>query len=287
MAFKGIEGTSFGVSMFPTDYAIGPVEVAVAAEERGFDMLFFPEHTHIPASRATPFPGGGELSRDYWHAHDPFVALGAAAAATERIRLGTGICLIIERDPITTAKEIASLDTISNGRVILGIGAGWNREEMENHGANYKNRWAITREKVLAMRAIWNTDDSEFHGEYVDFDPIWSWPKPVQDGGPPVWIGANSKWVFDRIADYADGWMPIGGMGSGNMERLEEALEARGRKVADLDLALFGSPMQAEQCVGRIEQGFDELVFGLPPAPADKVLPVLDRVAALVEEIRG
>ena len=287
MAFAGVENARFGVSIFPTDYAIQPVEVAREVEARGLDSLFFPEHTHIPASRATPFPGGGELPPEYWHAHDPFVALGAAAAATEKIRLGTGICLVIERDPITLAKEIASLDMISGGRVVLGIGAGWNREEMENHGADYRNRWKIVREKVLAMREIWREEEAEYHGDFVDFDPIWSYPKPVQEGGPPIWIGANSKWVFDRIADYADGWMPIGGMGSGNMERLTEAMEARGRKVADLDLALFGSPMQADQCVGRIEQGFDELVFGLPPAPADKVLPVLDRVAAVVEEIRG
>ena len=186
MAFSGVENTLFGVNMFPTDYSIQPVELAKAVEARGFDSLFFPEHTHIPASRATPFPGGGDLPKHYWHAHDPFVALGAAAAVTEHIRLGTGICLVIERDPITLAKEIASLDMISNGRAIIGIGAGWNREEMENHGANYQHRWAIVREKVLAMREIWNNDTAEFHGEHVDFAPIWSYPKPVQAGGPPI-----------------------------------------------------------------------------------------------------
>ena len=138
-----------------------------------------------------------------------------AAAVTERVRLGTGICLVIERDPITLAKEIASLDMISGGRAVIGIGAGWKREEMENHGADYRNRWKIVREKVLAMREIWREDEAEYHGEFVDFDPIWSWPKPVQAGGPPIWIGANSKWVFDRIAEYADGWMPIGGLGHG------------------------------------------------------------------------
>ena len=194
---------------------------------------------------------------------------------------------MIERDPITLAKEIASLDTISGGRVILGIGAGWNREEMENHGAVYKDRWKITREKVLAMRAIWTEDEAEYHGEFVDFDPIWSWPKPVQSGGPPIWIGANSRWVFDRVAEYADGWMPIGGPGSGNMERLARAMRAKGRNMADLDLALFGSPMDAAQCAGRIEQGFEHLVFGLPPANADTVLPLLDRIAEVVAAIRG
>ena len=287
MAYSGVENARFGITLFPTDYSIGPAEVAKAVEERGLDSLFFPEHTHIPASRATPYPGGGDLPKTYWHAHDPFVALGAAAAVTERILLGTGICLVIERDPITLAKEIASLDTISNGRVVIGIGAGWNREEMENHGADYRNRWAVVREKVLAMREIWNNEEAEYHGEYVDFDPIWSYPKPVQDNGPPIWIGANSKWVFDRVADYADGWLPIGGIGSGNLERLKAAVEARGRRVEDIDLALFGAPPDAGQLVGRIEQGFDHVVFVVPSEHEDVVLPVLDRIAGVVEAVKG
>ncbi len=287
MAYSGVENARFGITLFPTDYSIGPVEIAKAVEERGLDSLFFPEHTHIPASRATPYPGGGDLPKTYWHAHDPFVALGAAAAVTERILLGTGICLVIERDPITLAKEIASLDTISNGRVVIGIGAGWNREEMENHGADYRNRWAVVREKVLAMREIWNNEEAEYHGKYVDFDPIWSHPKPVQDNGPPIWIGANSRWVFDRVADYADGWLPIGGIGLGNLERLKAAVEARGRRVEDIDLALFGAPPDAGQLVDRIEQGFDHLVFVVPSEHEDVVLPVLDQIAGVVEAVKG
>ena len=286
MAFSGIEKASFGVSMFPTDYSIQPVELAREVEARGLDSLFFPEHTHIPVSRATPFPGGGDLPKQYWHSHDPFVALAACAAVTQRIRLGTGICLIIERDPITTAKEIASLDMISGGRAVIGIGAGWNREEMENHGADFKKRWAIVKEKVEAMRAIWREDEPEYHGEHVDFDPIWSYPKPVQPGGPPIWMGANSKWVFDRIADYADGWMPIGGLGSGNMDRLQEAMAARGRRVEDLTLALFGAPMDPEKCRGRIEQGFDQLIFNVPSDSRDVVLPTLDRIRETIGAIR-
>jgi probable F420-dependent oxidoreductase len=285
MAFS--DNPKFGVTIFPTDYAIQPVELAKAVEERGLDSLFFPEHTHIPTSRATPFPGGGDLPKMYWHTHDPFVALGACAAVTERIRLGTGICLVIERDPITLAKEVASLDVISNGRFVLGIGAGWNREEMENHGANYPKRWAVVREKVLAMKAIWAEDEAEFHGEHVDFDPIWSWPKPARAGGPPVWIGANSKWVFDRVAEYADGWMPIGGLGTGNMERMTEALAAKGRRIEDLEMALFGAPMEIDALKGRIEQGFDELIFTLPDASADRVLPLLDKIAEIATTIRG
>jgi probable F420-dependent oxidoreductase len=285
MAFSDNPG--FGITMFPTDYSIQPVALARAVEERGFESLFFPEHTHIPASRATPFPGGTDLPEMYWHTHDPFVALGACAAVTSTLRLGTGICLVIERDPITLAKEVASLDMISEGRFILGIGAGWNREEMENHGANYPQRWDVVREKVLAMKAIWSDEAAEFHGTHVDFDPIWSYPKPVQAGGPPIWIGANSKWVFDRVADYADGWMPIGGLGSGNLDRMEAALSARGRKIQDLDLALFGAPVEAEQLQGRIDQGFDDLIFNLPSEPEEQVLARLDRLVEVVKSVRG
>jgi len=193
----------FGVNMFPTDTAIQPVELARAVEERNLDSLFFPEHTHIPASRATPFPGGGDLPDMYWRSHDPFVALSACAAVTERIRLGTGICLVIERDPITLAKEVASLDVISNGRVILGIGAGWNREEMENHGANYQHRWKEVREKVLAMREIWTKDEAEFHGDFVDRR---SGSAPTRNGfltGSPIMptVGCRSAGLAPAICN--------------------------------------------------------------------------------------
>jgi probable F420-dependent oxidoreductase len=285
MAFSN-DKARYGITLFPTDYSIQPPELARAVEERGFDSLFFPEHTHIPANRRTPFPGGGDLPKHYWHSHDPFVALGACAAVTKRIKLGTAICLVVERDPITLAKEVASLDMLSSGRFILGIGAGWNREEMENHGANYPRRWDLVREKILAMKAIWTQEAAEYHGKFVNFDPIWSYPKPVQAGGPPVWIGANSKWVFDRIAEYADGWMPIGGLGSGNLERLKAACEARGRKVSDITLALFGAPTTAEALRGRIEQGFDDLIFSLPSEKADSILPKLDELAKLVATMK-
>ena len=287
MAFVGLERARFGISMFPTDFAIQPARLAREVEDRGFDSLFFPEHTHIPTSRKTPFPGGGDLPQDYWRSHDPLVALAACAASTERIRLGTGVCLLIERDPITTAKAIASLDVISNGRVVLGVGAGWNREEMENHGANYTHRWEILREKVCAMQTIWSEDEPEYHGKHVDFDPLWSWPKPIQEGGPRIWIGANSKWVFDRIADYAHGWMPIGGMGSGNMDRLKEALEKRNRRIGDIDLVLFGAIPDPALIKGRIDQGFDEVVLTVPAGTAEDVLPVLDRYAEIVRQVKG
>lgn len=278
---------SFGAMIFPTDTTMTPVDLARSVEGRGLDSLWFPEHTHIPVSRDTPFPGGGDLPEWYWRSHDPFVALSAAAAVTERIKIGTGICLVIERDPIVLAKECASLDVISNGRFILGIGAGWNQEEMENHGADYKNRWKVVREKVLAMKQIWTEDEAEFHGDFVDFDPIWSWPKPVQAGGPPVWMGANSKWVYDRVADYCDGWLPIGGPGSGGIDSMRAAMEKAGRDPDSLTLALFGAPMDEKQLEGRIGQGFTEFVFGLPQTgDRDKALAVMDRVAALAEKFR-
>lgn len=277
---------AFGVQIFPTDQTIQPIALAKAVEERGLDSLFFPEHTHIPTSRKTPFPGGTDLPEQYWRTHDPFVALAAAAAVTSRIKLGTGICLVIERDPIILAKECASLDMISGGRLILGIGAGWNVEEMANHGASFEDRWAIVREKVLAMKAIWTEDAAEFHGKHVNFDPIWSWPKPVQPGGPPIWLGANSKWVFDRVAEYCEGWMPIGGAGSGAMETMSAALAKRDRSMADLDVALFGAPADVEQATFRLEQGFTHLVFGLPQRSESEVLTHLDTIAKLSETLR-
>jgi probable F420-dependent oxidoreductase len=184
--------TDFGVFIFPTDYSIQPVAFAKEAEGHGFESVFFPEHTHIPTSRTSPYPGGGDLPKEYWHSHDPLVALAAVAGATETIRLGTGITLITEHDPLLMAKQVASLDVISNGRVILGIGAGWNREEMGHHGVGFKDRWKVTRERILAMREIWTAEEAEYHGEFVDFDPVWAYPKPVQKGGPPILMGAQS-----------------------------------------------------------------------------------------------
>lgn len=277
---------NFGVTIFPTDTTIQPMDVARAVEERGLDSLFFPEHTHIPTSRKTPFPGGTDLPDWYWRSHDPFVALTAAAAVTSKIKLGTGICLVTERDPITLAKACASLDVISEGRFIFGIGAGWNVEEMENHGTSYKTRWAILRERILAMKEIWTKDEAEFHGDHVNFDSLWSWPKPVQAGGPPIWLGANSKWAFDRVAEFCDGWMPIGGLGKGGMENLQNACDNRGRDVSDITIALFGAPLEMDAVAQKLEQGFTDLIFTLPQSEPTKVLQHLDKVADLVAKIR-
>jgi len=278
----------FGVTIFPTDEAIQPAELARAVEERGLDSLFVTEHTHIPASRRTPWPGGADLPREYWRTHDPFVALAAAAAVTSRIRLGTGVCLVVERDPIQLAKEVASLDVVSGGRFVFGVGAGWNREEMENHGVDYPTRWKLVREKVLAMRAIWTQDAPEFHGELVDFDPIWSWPKPVQPGGPKVLIGAQSKWAYARVADYGDGWMPIallGGIEQGTAA-LRRACDLAGRDFDSLHNSVYGHPADEEKCRNTLALGFEELTFPLPSAGRDEVLPLLDRYAELARKLR-
>ncbi len=276
----------FGVSMFPTDYAIQPIELAQAAEARNFESLWFPEHTHIPTSRKTPFPGGTELPKEYWHTHDPFVALGAAAAATKKLRLGTGVCLVIERDPIVLAKEVASLDMISGGRVELGIGAGWNVEEMENHGAQFKKRWKIVREKILAIRQIWTKEAAEFHGEFVNFDPIWSFPKPVQAGGPPILLGSQSKRSFERVAEYCDGWMPINfprADFAGSVKQLRDAEKAAGRKK--LGISLFGSSAKEDEIKRFADLGFDRLIFSLPAAPRETVLPLLDKYAGVAAKM--
>src|SRR5919198_6607159 len=196
-----------GVCIFATEYAIRIDELAREAETRSFESLWVPEHTHIPTSRRSPF-AGGELPEQYKHTLDPFVALTAAAAATKKLRVGTGICLIIERDTITTAKSVASLDLLSDGRFELGIGGGWNAEEMEHHGTDFKTRFKRLEEQVKAMKAIWTKDVAEYHGKFVDFEPIWSWPKPVQKPHPPILVGGNGETVLDRVLAYGDEWMP-------------------------------------------------------------------------------
>jgi probable F420-dependent oxidoreductase len=227
---------------------------------------------------------------EYWHTHDPFVALGAAAAATRRIRLGTGVCLVIERDPIVLAKECASLDMISGGRLVFGIGGGWNAEEMEDHGTDFRRRWALLRERILAMRAIWRDDPAEFHGEFVNFPPMWAFPKPVQQGGPPVLLGSEAKRCFERVVDYCDGWMPIyrrnHALAEG-VKQLRETAARAGRKFESLKLTVFGVPPREDEVKKLIEIGFHEIIFALPPAKDDKVLPMLDGYAQLKSRIRA
>ena len=278
-----------GVLNFVTDYSMRPAELAVALEERGFESLWVPEHTHIPASRRSPWPGGPDLPREYWHSMDPFVALGAAAAVTTNLRLGTGICLIVERDPIITAKEIATLDMISNGRFMFGIGGGWNSEEMENHGTNFRRRFRLLRERILAMKAIWTEEEAEFHGEFVSFDKIWSYPKPVQKPHPPIFMGGDGATTFDRVVEFCDGWMPIA-RGAGQEGVLVEKIallrkqaEEAGRDPGSIPVSLcIFAPPDPDVVPRMAEAGVDRLIFFLPSEERDTVLPILDRYATLI-----
>ena len=275
----------FGITMFPTDLSIGPIALARACEERGFVSLYVPEHTHIPASRRTPAPAGEPLGEEYYRSLDPFVALTAAAAVTERLRVGTGIALVAQRDPIVTAKSVASLDLVSNGRFVFGIGFGWNVEELADHGVAFADRRAVVKERVEAMKALWTEEQAVYSGQHVDFPATFSWPKPVQRPHPPVLLGGGGgPKLFEAIADYADGWMPIGGAGVRQaLPQLHAAMEAAGRDPAELTIIPFGVMADAGKIDYYAEIGFDEVVFRVPPAPADVVLPIMDRLASFVE----
>jgi probable F420-dependent oxidoreductase len=276
----------FGVVMFPTAYAIPPDELGRALEARGFESVWFPEHTHIPASRRSPWPGGADLPQEYWHGYDPFVALTAAGMATTRLRLGTGICLVIERDPIITAKEVATLDRLSGGRFLFGIGGGWNAEEMEHHGTDFKKRWRVLRERVLAMKEIWTKDEAEFHGEFVSFDRIWSHPKPLQQPHPPVIMGGDGATTFDRVIEFGNGWMPIARPGRPSpvekIAALRRRAEQAGRDPRAISVSIFFARPERAAVDALRAAGVDRAIFGLPSAGRDKILPLLDSYAPLV-----
>jgi probable F420-dependent oxidoreductase len=275
-----------GVTLFATDLSMSPVELAREAEARGFYSLYVPEHTHIPTSRRTPPPTGDEvLAEEYKRSLDPYVALAAAASVTRSIRLGTGIALVAQHDTLTFAKELATLDLLSGGRLVLGIGYGWNREEMENHGIDVKRRRALVREKMLAMQALWSQEVAEFRGEFVSFEPSWQWPKPVQQPRPRVLIGgAAGPLLFAHIAEYADGWLPIGGAGVGEaLPDLRRAFEARGRDPRSVHVVPMGILPSPRKLDHYREIGITEAVLRVPSAPRDRVLPVLDEFAAYLE----
>lgn len=277
----------FGVTIFATDYSILPHELARAAEERGFESLWLPEHTHIPANRKTPYPAGGDLPEEYWHTLDPFSALAAAAAVTTKIKLATGICLLIERDTITTARDAATVDHLSNGRFVFGVGGGWNQEEMENHGTVFKTRFKKLKEQVLAVRAIWREKEPSFHGEFVNFDPIWCYPKPVQKDGPPVIMGGMGYPAIDRVIAYGDGWLPIdAGMGPDNLgpmiQEFDRRVAASGRARESLSVSVYGPPQNAEAVDKYRRLGVARMIFRLRAEPKDAVLPKLDKLGKLV-----
>jgi probable F420-dependent oxidoreductase len=273
-----------GVFYFPTDYGIDISELARALETRGFASLYLPEHTHIPVSRRTPFPGGGELPKKYSHTHDPFVALSFAAAATKKLLLGTGICLVPEHDPIVTAKSVASLDQLSGGRVVFGIGGGWNVEEMENHGAQYKTRFKLMRERILAMKALWTQEEAAFHGEFVNFDAVWSWPKPKQRPHPPILLGGESNYTLRRIVEYCDGWIPrpvAGFTPRDATARLRRMAEAKGRDPASLSITVFRAPADKAALADYRATGIDGALLEVPDLSRDEILRVLDNYAPL------
>ena len=270
-------GLDFGVAIFPTEDVQDPAELARMAEQRAFESLLFPEHTHIPASRETPYPGGGELPPEYSRTYDPFVALAAAADATTRLRIGTGICLVIERDPIITAKEVASIDRLSGGRFLFGVGAGWNVEEMRNHGTDPERRFGIMRERVEAMKAIWTEDEASYSGRYVNFERIWCWPKPAQKPHPPVLIGGNGRKVIDRVVAYGDEWMPNRVKDedlAGRIEQLQRAAEQAGR--SRIPVTIVGGMRDPAGMEHLAQAGVHRLVSWLPAHGRDAVERTLD-----------
>ena len=274
----------FGTHIFPTDYSISPGQIAKEAEDRGFESVWFPEHSHMPVDH-TPYPGGGDLPEQYSDTLDLFVAMAAAAAVTERINIGSGVCLIPQRHPINTAKAVASLDQISGGRILFGVGAGWNRPEMEHHGSTPPTRWKLMRERIEAMQALWTNSTAEYHGEFVDFSPSMQWPKPVQKPHPPILLGNAGARALQRVVRYADEWMPITERIADLEGRLDElkdrAAEAEREPIPFTAFALAPNEEAVERMAGL---GATRCIFMLPALPEAEVLPLLDKQAALVEQ---
>tara|TARA_B110000438_G_scaffold219057_1_gene211989 strand:+ start:1607 stop:2494 length:888 start_codon:yes stop_codon:yes gene_type:complete len=280
-----------GVFSFNTEYTIRADELAIAAEERGFESIWFPEHTHIPASRETAYPGGGPLPKEYIHMSDPFTSAAAAAVVTKTIKIGTGVCLVIEHDPLALAKTVATIDRLSNGRFILGVGAGWNAEEMENHGTPYAKRWKVLEERVKAMKALWTEEEASFHGDWVNFEKVWSYPKPLQKPHPPVIIGTfGSKWGCQRVADYAEGWIPIDGLMTSlddSIADLHARLRENGRKPEDAPISMFDIYETSEDDLKRYaDMGcIERAIPRCPTEDKDTVLRWLDRYAEIGRRI--
>ena len=276
-----------GGAMFFTDYSMAPGMLAQALEERGFESMWAPEHSHIPTSRKTPFVLGGDLPKRYYDVMDPFVTLAAAAAATTRLKVATGICLVVQRDPIQTAKEVATLDQISGGRFLFGIGAGWNAEEMQDHGTEFKSRFRLMQERVGAMKAIWTKSKPEYTGTFVKFPPMMTWPKPVQKPHPPVIVGGAFPFGARRALAYGDGWLPHArrpayGEVLGLLPEFRKMAAAAGRPVESVPITVFGVAEDADLVKRYRDAGVARIIFNLPAAKADEVLPVLDRCAALM-----
>ena len=270
-----------------TDRSLSPIRLAREVEARGLDLLFFPENSHMPVDIRKDWPPVEGLLDPLSRLYDPFVALAGAAAVTERLVLGFAVCLLTHRDPINTAKAVASLDLMSNGRVVFGIAGGALEQAMRNHGSGFRERWKITRERALAIRRIWTEEIAAYDGEFVNFSPLSSWPKPVQPGGPPMWIGSNSKFVPGRVADYADGWMVYRGRYEGDaVADLRAACDKTGRDFSQLTLALMDSPREESEARSYLAQGYTKHLYLLPQAD-DRALHELDRIAALADRLRA
>ena len=282
----------FGASMFFTDYSMGPAELAVAAEERGFDIVWAPEHSHIPVSRKTQFVLGGDLPKRYYDVMDPFVTLTAAAMATKTIKIGTGVCLIAQRDPIQTAKLVASIDQISGGRFLFGVGNGWNQDEMENHGTAFATRHKRARENIEAMKAIWTQTKAEYHGEFVNFDPMMTWPKPVQKPHPPILIGGAFPYSARRAIRYGDGWMPQVTEGNPTpltelIPRFRQLTAEAGRDPDAMDISIGGQAPDADLIKRYDDLNVTRVSTSLPSEKADKILPILDQWVAIMRQVNG
>src|SRR5262245_40633570 len=272
----------FGALMFFTDYAILATELAQALEMRGFESIWAPEHSHIPASRKSPWPGGGELPKVYYEAMDPFVSLTAAAVATTTLKVATGVCLVQQRDPIQTAKLVASIDQISGGRFLFAVGGGWNAEEMADHGTEFRTRFKLVRERIEAMKEIWTKTKAEYHGDMVEFRGMMAWPKPVQKPHPPILVGGAFPHAARRAVRYGDGWAPITGRGpDGEIEqilpRFRQMLSEAGRDLQSVPVTLFGAPEDADRLARYRDLGIARMVLMLPSGESDRILPILDR----------
>jgi probable F420-dependent oxidoreductase len=283
-AARILSDMQFGVALFPTNQAIRIDELAREAEARGFDSLWVAEHSHIPVSRRTPYPGGGELPEMYRQTWDPFVALTLAAAVTTRLKVGTGVCLVIQRDTIHTAKEVASVDQASRGRFLFGIGGGWNQDEMEDHGTDYTSRWKLLREQVEAMKALWTEDEASYRGDLVHFDASWAWPKPVQKPHPPVLLGGNGPRTLQRVVRYADAWIPNG---SGYLERIPELQELAAQAGrAPIPITAYPGGTTPEVVEEHQRAGVERLIWYVPQDGRDGALSRLDGLTRLIEQFR-
>ena len=280
----------FGAAMFFTEYSMPPGDLGRAMEERGFESLWAPEHSHIPVSRRSPFPNGGDLPKQYYDVMDPFVTLTAAAAATKTLKIGTGVCLVQQRDPIQTAKLVASIDQVSSGRFLFGVGSGWNAEEMEDHGTPFKSRHKIARERVEAMKVIWTQNQAEYHGEFVNFDPMMAWPKPLQKPHPPVILGGAFPYGARRAIRYGDGWVPHAGRPeyedvSVFLPQFHQMVKEAGRDVASLPVTMFRVVEELDKLRHYRDIGIARVVITLPSAGANEVVPILDRWAERIRQM--